>query len=497
MMISATIRNNLRRKRSTGTNYCIGCQLCITLISTSIFVLRHSTVLAFTRSNVAVDNIAGYRIKTVTELSAGKKGSSSPTKSKNSRQSNVKGGFGRIAIPRNDLPVEGTIDDDYKVFPALESRVRDTLIPASTVLADITTSNQLEADIGDDGRINIDVPLSSEIYQRLDQIYGFPLFNYDNNALKTSVSKDTQNAESLPVPRSPLELLMNTDSTDNDFVGQESAKESVDSTVVSLSLQELPPFSNVRVLHIDPMVLSIDNFFTQEECEQYILQSETNSKGGNGDDGTSGRVMQSRSPTVGKDSAAKAQRTSTTFYHKYDTVPELMSKASRLLGIPTIHQWEEPQTVRYRKNEKFTWHLDALGPIEQQSSSSGQRTATLLVYLTDLNRTEGGATLFRDLGNAATAGADPDGKYLRVQPKQGMALLFFPSAGGITDCPFDIRTLHCGEVISNDAVSDKWIAQLWLRQRAYKPTAPPGNRHIDAYPAIVNYCKEYATKNKS
>jgi hypothetical protein len=169
-----------------------------------------------------------------------------------------------------------------------------------------------------------------------------------------------------------------------------------------------------------------------------------------------------------------------------------------LLGIPTIHQWEEPQTVRYRKKEKFTWHLDALGPMEQQSTSSGQRTATLLVYLTDMNRTDGGATLFRDLGSTTTAAnaatiAESDRKYLRVQPKKGMALLFFPSAGGIPDCPFDIRTLHCGEVISKDAVSDKWIAQLWLRQRSYQPTAPPGNRHSDAYTAITNYCKQYTT----
>ena len=239
------------------------------------------------------------------------------------------------------------------------------------------------------------------------------------------------------------------------------------------------------------MILSIDNFFTSEECEQYIQQSETKSLGNNGGEGIGSSVMQSRSPTVGKDAAAKAQRTSTTFYHKYETVPELMSKASRLLGIPTIHQWEEPQTVRYRKNEKFTWHLDALGPSEQ-SSSSGQRTATLLVYLTDLDRNDGGATLFRDLGNATSAG---DCKYLRVQPKKGVALLFFPSAGGIVDCPFDIRTLHCGEVISNDATCDKWIAQLWLRQRPYTPTAPPGNRHSDAYPAIANYCQQHAKKH--
>ena len=490
-MMSTTGGHKLIRKRYNETNYCIGScsHLFLAFATTILFVAWCKTVLGFTpchNNHVVVDNILQYR-KIITQTSllfAGKKGSNSNTKS-NSRQSSViKGGFGRVITPKNNIGIEGSDDsDDYKVFPALEARVRDTLIPAPATLTASTVQMESGMDHATQG-----ASLSSEIYQRLDQIYGFPLFNYENRKALSSASENKENGALLPSQRSPLDLLMNIDSTDD-----EDHVESIDTLVVdSLPLHEIPPFSKIRVLHIDPMVLSIDDFFTSEECEQYIQQSETNSRGTNGGDGASRTVMQSRSPTVGKDSAAKSQRTSTTFYHNYDVVPELMSKASRLLGLSTIHQWEEPQTVRYRKNEKFTWHLDALGPIEQQSSSSGQRTATLLVYLTDLNQTDGGATLFRDLGDTT---ADPHDKYLRVQPKKGMALLFFPSAGGITDCPFDIRTLHCGEVISNDAICDKWIAQLWLRQRSYQPTAPPGNRHNDAYPAIAKYCKQYRTNN--
>jgi hypothetical protein len=106
--------------------------------------------------------------------------------------------------------------------------------------------------------------------------------------------------------------------------------------------------------------------------------------------------------------------------------------------------------------------------------------------LTDLEKSDGGATLFRDLGGHG------DDKYLRIQPKKGMALLFFPSAGGIADCPFDVRTLHSGETVSSSAANDKWIAQLWLRQRKYTPTAPPGNRHDDAMDAISGFCSQYA-----
>lgn len=62
--------------------------------------------------------------------------------------------------------------------------------------------------------------------------------------------------------------------------------------------------------------------------------------------------------------------------------------------------------IRYRRNEKFTWHLDALGPTQATDETGGQRTVTLLVYLTDLEEGEGGATMFRDLGQ--------DGQPLRV-----------------------------------------------------------------------------------
>ena len=110
-------------------------------------------------------------------------------------------------------------------------------------------------------------------------------------------------------------------------------------------------------------------------------------------------MLLGQSQTVGKDSRSKAQRTSTTWFHYYEGVPELMAKASRLLGLEGIGRWEEPQTVRYRRNEKFTWHLDALSPEDATSEvGAGQRVATLLVYLTDIPTEDGGATMFRDLG---------------------------------------------------------------------------------------------------
>ncbi|CAM9704889.1 unnamed protein product [Laminaria digitata] len=153
-----------------------------------------------------------------------------------------------------------------------------------------------------------------------------------------------------------------------------------------------------------------------------------------------------------------------------------MAKASALVGVPFEEaRWEEPQTVRYRPGEKFTWHLDALPPAPDLASKGGQRTATLLVYLTDMPEGDGGATAFRDLGP------------LRVRPRKGSALLFFPSCGGAPGSPFDIRTLHAGEVVRPGGEKDKWIAQLWLRESRYTPTVPKGNKHADAEAAVKEF----------
>jgi prolyl 4-hydroxylase len=271
------------------------------------------------------------------------------------------------------------------------------------------------------------------------------------------------------------------------------APKSVAAAANIASLNRLPPFSNVRALHIDPLVLTVQDFLTDQECDRYIAMSSSYSSTTNKD------VIQSRSRTVGKDTASQAQRTSTTWFHKYKNVPELMAKASRLLGLEGIDHWEEPQTVRYRRNEKFTWHLDALAPDNSIDNDDnlhirgGQRIATLLVYLTDMAENEGGATMFRDLRGASGANGTTtkNAKHqpcLSVRPQKGTALLFFPSAGGIPGTPFDIRALHCGQLVSRTAMQDKWIAQLWLRQLEYSATAPPDNDPNEAVESIDAYC---------
>ncbi len=323
---------------------------------------------------------------------------------KNNAPLNKGGGFGFKSPSSNASKDDGDI-----VYPDLELNVIKTLVPAPI---DGTTEGGV---------------LSEEMYDRLKDIYGFDTFNFGGtgaiyksiglvdkrsngggvtgNAAKASTLFDdilsggtsTRGVGDTLSPSLTTSLLHSIEKVAT------SKNQSYSS---SFDLNSISPYEKIRVLHVDPMILAIDDFFTMNECDKFVqmsIDSERNHQEQNRQltvEHNLQPMLLGQSQTMGKDSRSKAQRTSTTWFHYYEGVPELMAKASRLLGLEGIGRWEEPQTVRYRRNEKFTWHLDALSPDDVSSTvGAGQRVATLLVYLTELPEKDGGATMFRDLGN--------------------------------------------------------------------------------------------------
>lgn len=116
----------------------------------------------------------------------------------------------------------------------------------------------------------------------------------------------------------------------------------------------------------------------------------------------------------------------------------------------------EPVTVRrYRKGQGTIAHVDARCPpppgklLEEYFASGGQRLVQCMLYLSDVPSKEGGATKF----------LHPSLRGLRVQPKKGSALIFFPA---FTDGCEDIRMLHIGEPYLGEAF--KWTANCWIRE---------------------------------
>ena len=61
-------------------------------------------------------------------------------------------------------------------------------------------------------------------------------------------------------------------------------------------------------------------------------------------------------------------------------------------------------------------------------------------------------------------------------------IIFCPSAA--EDGAPDERTLHAGEPTSDG--ESKWIAQLWLHETSYKPSAPAGSSQAEAKPLVAD-----------
>lgn len=217
----------------------------------------------------------------------------------------------------------------------------------------------------------------------------------------------------------------------------------------------------IHLLHQSPPVLRIDNFFTTEDCE--VIKA------------TISTAQQVNSATF---TGALSTRTSTSWFCRFEDVPLLLAKANYILNIP-LEAMEEPQVVRYRKGQEFSWHYDEVPA--SQLSNGGQRIATLLVYLNDLSATDdcGGGTAFRDLFLA------DNNKPLVMRPKQGSALLFFPA---FRDGTPDDRTLHRSEIMTCD--TEKWIVQMWVHKDAYTAVMPAGNSNVAARSKMEEMMKQ-------
>jgi prolyl 4-hydroxylase len=190
---------------------------------------------------------------------------------------------------------------------------------------------------------------------------------------------------------------------------------------------ELNSFPKKRLIHNDPPIYVIDDFLSPNECKYIIQMSEKKVEKSLVVDPISGAGVPHPS------------RTSFSFYHGYD-IKWLVSRVHRLTGIPQENQ-EPTQVARYLKGQFYQSHLDALDNIGKE----GQRVGTVLIYLNDVK--SGGATFFNELN-------------LRVHPKQGMAVIFFPAK---MDGTIDSKALHTAETVDDL----KWVSQVWLRNKKY------------------------------
>jgi prolyl 4-hydroxylase len=154
---------------------------------------------------------------------------------------------------------------------------------------------------------------------------------------------------------------------------------------------------------------------------------------------------------------------------------------------------ELPQVARYHAGQFYAAHYDAfdVSTIAGQGfvSNGGQRTHTVLIYLNDVPAVVGGGTTFHSaqlvpelmpddmsvpmqvyppflMGGSVILGVGGAG--LTVQPKKGMAVIFFPShnvydqlTGEKVGVKLDNLGLHEARPVMEGGI--KYVSQVWVR----------------------------------
>lgn len=204
-----------------------------------------------------------------------------------------------------------------------------------------------------------------------------------------------------------------------------------------------PNYPGLRLLNTTPPVYVVENFLTCLECDLLILAANDS---------------WSPAPVVGKGAGEiSPSRTSSTCYLAREDLPDYLRKVSILTGKPIEH-CELPQVGRYLPSQQYLQHFDAFDLSTEDgcrfAANGGQRVVTVLIYLNDVP--QGGATAFPTLN-------------LQVQPRKGMALVFFPAT---VDGLLDRNALHAAQPAMEPFT--KYVSQVWIRQGSY--TGHPSKR---------------------
>lgn len=204
---------------------------------------------------------------------------------------------------------------------------------------------------------------------------------------------------------------------------------------------ELNDDIDIDLLNEDPLIFSIDNFITKEECQHIINLSKLNLQDALVSDDNKGKKYSGRTGSV--------------YWMSIESdhiVKNIAIKISDLVKLPLEH-CETFQVVHYKINERYNSHYDAY--LNDNSPKSircmkygGQRLVTTLLYLNNVEK--GGSTCFPTLK-------------IESQPKQGKLLVFNNCLKDSIE--LDTRTLHGGSPVE---LGEKYAVNLWFRERNTK-----------------------------
>eukprot|EP00545_Synedropsis_sp_CCMP1620_P005314 CAMPEP_0119006658 /NCGR_PEP_ID=MMETSP1176-20130426/2442_1 /TAXON_ID=265551 /ORGANISM="Synedropsis recta cf, Strain CCMP1620" /LENGTH=445 /DNA_ID=CAMNT_0006958609 /DNA_START=73 /DNA_END=1407 /DNA_ORIENTATION=- len=207
-------------------------------------------------------------------------------------------------------------------------------------------------------------------------------------------------------------------------------------------------------LSLNPLVLSVEGFLSEEECN--YIQEQANPQ-----------MKYSGVSLMDKDKGRPASdfRTSQSTFlgPTYKGLAGVDQRTASLVRIPITHQ-EHVQVLRYGYTEKYNAHMDYFDPAHYKNDPNTMKTiengkknrlATVFWYLSDVPK--GGETIFPRAGKAAHPTDMADCSVgLKVKPVRGKVIIFYsmtPEGG------FDPYSLHAACPVQEGI---KWAANKWV-----------------------------------
>ncbi|KAL3840175.1 hypothetical protein ACJIZ3_024766 [Penstemon smallii] len=210
-----------------------------------------------------------------------------------------------------------------------------------------------------------------------------------------------------------------------------------------------------EILSWEPRAFLYHNFLSKEECEHLINLAKPHMKKSTVVDSKTGKSKDSR------------VRTSSGMFltrGRDKVIRDIEKRIADFTFIPAEHG-EGLQVLHYEVGQKYEPHYDYFLD-EFNTKNGGQRIATVLMYLSDVE--EGGETIFPAAkGNfSAVPGwnemAECAKRGLAVKPNMGDALLFWSMR---PDATLDATSLHGGCPVIK---GNKWSSTKWLHVGEYK-----------------------------
>ncbi|XAR61608.1 Procollagen-proline dioxygenase [Bertholletia excelsa] len=210
-----------------------------------------------------------------------------------------------------------------------------------------------------------------------------------------------------------------------------------------------------EILSWEPRAFIYHNFLSKEECEHLINLAKPHMAKSTVVDSKTGRSKDSR------------VRTSSGMFLRRGRdkiIRNIEKRVADFTFIPVEHG-EGLQVLHYEVGQKYEPHFDYFLD-EFNTKNGGQRIATLLMYLSDVE--EGGETVFPAAkGNFSSVPwwnelSDCGKKGLAVKPKMGDALLFWSMR---PDATLDPSSLHGGCPVIK---GNKWSSTKWMHVEEYK-----------------------------